>query len=166
MLFVLTVSFVGFSGCASYPVKQDWRHLEGQSLSLKNKVFNLEIVPASGVEVLNESLSRFKEIIVEEMAERNLGVAQGAASQVIVEITKYDEGNAATRFLVSFGLGAVIIETAVSVIDREKEVVVMKGTLGAETSANPFNFSSAYGSVEGVQRKIAKKLAEKLMQKN
>ncbi|MBI2628075.1 MAG: hypothetical protein HYW71_01400, partial [Candidatus Niyogibacteria bacterium] len=153
LLFVLVFIVFGFLevGCASYPVKQDWEYLNSESLNnapSKNfKAFSLEIISAPDVKVPVGALNGFKKIMIEEMAKKNIAVVQPDQDVplITVEIIKYDEGDFATRFILSSGLGgAVIIETKILVVN--KNVVILKGTLGARTSPNPFNFSSAYGT--------------------
>ncbi|MBI2628151.1 MAG: hypothetical protein HYW71_01795 [Candidatus Niyogibacteria bacterium] len=165
LLFVLVFIVFGFLavGCASYPAKQDWEYLNSESPLKNNKVFSLEIISAPDVKVPVEALNGFKKIMIEEMAKKNIAVVQPDQDVplITVEIVKYHERNFITFLLLGPWLGGEInIETKILVVN--KNVVILKGTLGARTSPNPFNFSSAYGTVEGVQRKIAKQLAEKL----
>jgi hypothetical protein len=130
---------------------------EKTSLRLKDVVSEA----APGIAITPEALSRVSSLVVAEIkANAPLAMAPGTDSQaktMKILFTRYDEGNAAARFLLA-GLGQIYIDADVSLLPQGGGAAIAT----YRVSKN-FSFGGLYGGTTGIQdveKGFAKSVAE------
>lgn len=147
------------SGCATIGGKPTFtRNLSADSRVISSDKVRTEITAGSKVTIASYEKERFAQKIDTAIRARaQAGRRAGRDYRIVVNVTKYDKGNAFARAMMA-GLGSIHIEAGVSLYSMPGKK--LEGQFRMEKT---FTWGGIYGGVtniEDVEEEFAKSLAE------
>ena len=156
--------FLVFSliGCAAYyPAKTEIKSFNNLNMENEKPVFEVVINKADETKISEETMNAIRNLILRELQNKNIEIQKKAPLLAKINITTYEEGDAALRALVGLGAGKVLIRATILV--TQNGTVVLDGEIESETPTSLFNIYSGWpGTEQGVQETFAREVSKVL----